>query len=47
MYIDTVVLSGIIVVVATAAVVIYATKFMVSHIREELRKNPPDAPAHK
>ncbi|GAB2189582.1 hypothetical protein [Sessilibacter sp. MAH2] len=40
MYFDTVILSGIIVVVATCAVVVYASKYMIQHIRTELKKEP-------
>lgn len=42
MYFDTVILSGIIVVVATCAVVGYAGKYMVQHIRSELKKQPQE-----
>ena len=40
MYLDGVVIYGIIVVIATAAVVVYATKYMVKHIRDDLHKHP-------
>ena len=42
MYIDSVIISGIIVVVATTAVVVYAGKYMISHIRQELKNAPPE-----
>lgn len=43
MYIDSVIISGILVVVATTAVVIYAGKYMLTHIRDEMRKMPEDS----
>ena len=42
MYIDSVIISGIIVVIATTAVVVYASKYMISHIRQELKNAPSD-----
>ncbi len=38
MYIDSVIISGVIVVILTAAVVIYASKYMISHIRKDIEK---------
>jgi len=47
MYFDSVIISGIIVVVLTAAVVIYASKFMLNHIRDEMKKPHDEPDAHK
>lgn len=47
MYFDNVILFGLVVVILTAAVVVYATKYMLQHMKEDAAKHPEELTGHK